>query len=47
MFILGLFITIDDVIEHTITSKTPLRLFFSHVMIPFMNIINKMINKVR
>lgn len=29
---IGAFVTIDDVIEHTVTAKTPLRLFFEKVL---------------
>ena len=30
----GAYITIDDIIEHTITAKTPLRLLFEKVIYP-------------
>jgi len=32
--IAGAYITIDDIIEHTITAKTPLRLLFDKVIYP-------------
>jgi len=34
--VVGLFITVDDVIEHTVTSSTPLRLLFEKVIYPLL-----------
>jgi len=32
----GAFVLVDDIIEHTITAKTPLRLFFVKIVYPFL-----------
>jgi len=34
---IGLFITIDDIIEHTITANTPLRILFTKIIYPLLN----------
>jgi len=39
--IAGAYITIDDVVEHTITAKTPLRVLFEKVIFPLINKLRK------
>jgi len=34
--VIGAFITIDDVIEHTVTADTPLRLLFDKIIVPLL-----------
>jgi len=42
--IAGALIFTDDLIEHTITGSTPLRLFFDKILFPFMTKINNLIH---
>jgi len=36
LFVVGAYITIDDIIEHTITADTPLRILFEKVLVPLL-----------
>jgi len=44
-YIVGALIMADDIIEHTITGSTPLRIFFDKILFPFMKYINNLIIK--
>ena len=41
-FILGTYTVVDDLIEHTITGNTPLRLFSEKILYPFMKKVNNL-----
>ena len=44
-FLIGLYIVIDDIVEHSITATTPLRLFAEKLLFPFLDQIRHMLTK--
>jgi hypothetical protein len=44
-FILGTYITVDDIVEHTITANTPLRVFTEKILNPSLIKIKNLLNK--
>jgi hypothetical protein len=45
IMLLGLYITVDDVVEHTITANTPIRIITEKLLEPTMKIIKIYIKK--
>jgi hypothetical protein len=42
-FLLGMYVVIDDIVEHSITATTPLRLFVEQILFPILNQIRKIV----
>jgi hypothetical protein len=44
-FIIGLYIVVDDIVEHSITATTPLRIFAEKLLFPILNQIKQVLTR--